>query len=119
MIATQTIAEQLTEIYFNEENWHIVRMSYEQALDYHEKGLREGTIKVFEENGEVLGYWERHCVFNVCFLDNVFVKKGHRQGRVFHNLYRHFFATLPTNITHIMGEKQKTNGSMHKVKVRR
>jgi hypothetical protein len=117
MIATQSIPEQLTEIYFKNEPWHVFKMSYQEALDYHTRGYNNGDIHIYEDNGEVLGYYERHCVFNVCFLDNIYIKDGHRKGRVFHNLYRHFFATLPKNITHIMGEKQKTNGTMHKVKV--
>lgn len=119
MIATQTIAEQLTDIYFRYENWHIFKMSYKQALDYHSQQLREGNIHVVDDNGEVLGYYEKHFVYNVCFLDNVFVKDGHRQGRVFHELCRHFFSTMPDNITHIIGEKVKLDGKVMKVKIRR
>lgn len=116
MITTQTIPEQLTEIYLTQEKWHAFKMPYEEALKYHKRQLENGFISVYEsENGEVLGYYERHFVYNVCFLDNAWIKEGYRRGEVFKELYRRFFATLPDNINRIMGEKQKLGGKLHKV----
>lgn len=119
MILTQSIPEQLTEIYFNNEDWHVFKLSYESALCYHTDGLAAGNIHTYEENGEVLGYYERHFVLNVCFLDNVFIKEGHRKGRVFRELCRHFFSTLPENIIQIIGEKQKLKGKVVRANIGR
>ena len=115
MIATQTIPEQLTEIYENFENWHAFKMSYDEALRYHTKRYNSGDIQVYQENGEVLGYYERHFVYNVCFLDNAWIKEDCRRGKVFKELYRRFFDILPENINCIMGEKQKIGGKLQKV----
>jgi hypothetical protein len=107
MLATKSIAEQLTDIYFEEEWWHTTRMTYEQALNYHQTRLDTGAIYVFEKEGEVLGYYERYFRNNVCFLHNVFVKDIFRRGEVFKGLCRHFFSTMPDHIEYVEGEKQK------------
>lgn len=112
-----TVSEQLTDIYFKKENWHVFKMSYDKALNYHQRAYDNGNIHIYEENGIVLGYYERHFVSNVCFLDNVFVENNHRKGKVFKALYKHFFQTLPENIDFIMGEKQKVFGKMQIVRI--
>lgn len=104
--------EQLVDIYQRYEWWHNPRMSYVQAYVYHKKRLENGAIHIYEENGEVLGYYERYFKSNTCILHNLFIKPGFRQGRVFHFLYRHFFDSMPQNIDKIQGEKQKLNGRM-------
>jgi hypothetical protein len=108
--AIQTIAEQLTEIYFKEEFWHTTRMSYEQALNYHQEHLDSGDIVCYIDNGEVLGYYERYIIRDSCKLYNMFIKKDLRCGKVFFSLYRHFFDTMPKNITKIIGDNQKLSG---------
>ena len=111
-----SIPEQLTNIYFNEEPWHVTRMGNAEALKYHEQRFKSGEIKVYEENGEVLGYFQRHYVYNVCFIDNAWIKKDCRRGFVFRSLNTLFYETLPGQITHIMGHRQN---KLHKVKIRR
>jgi hypothetical protein len=112
-----TVAEQLTEIY-EDEPWHNPRMDYQNALKYHTEQYDKGNIHVYEENGEILGYYERYIIGDTCFLHNVYVKKEHRRGKVFRELYKHFFQTLPLNIKKIVGEKQKV-GKMQEVRIRR
>jgi hypothetical protein len=119
MVITQSIEEQLTDIYFRDEWWHTARMSYEVALEYHRKRVDNGSIHTYEENGEVLGYYERYFKDDICILFNVWVKDGHRKGKVFRELYRHFFSTMPSGIDYISGEKQKVGGKYQKVKIRR
>lgn len=110
-----SIATQLTDIYYKHEHWHAFKMSRNQAIQYHEDGIKKGDIQVYLENGEVLGYYERHFVYNVCFLDNVWIKDECRRGKVFRELYRKFWETMPDNIAHIFGEDKGT--ILRKVKI--
>jgi hypothetical protein len=113
----KTIPAQLVDIYFNEEWWHKNRMTYLQAFDYHKTRYENGTIYTYEEKGEVLGYYERYIQGNTCILYNIWIKESLRRGRVFKELYRHFFATLPIQIDTIVGEKQKLGGKFQRVKI--
>jgi hypothetical protein len=110
MVTQLTIAEQLVDIYFKEEWWHKTRMSYADALKYHQTRLDSGSIYAYEENGEVLGYYERYFIFDTCYLHNVWVRRDERGGRVFRLLKKRFFSTLSREIRHITGEKQKLGG---------
>lgn len=113
------IATQLTNIYFTDETWHNSRMTYENAFQYHKTRFEHGYIHVYEENGEVLGYYERYIRDNTCILYNVWVKESERKGKVFKELYRHFFMTMPKNITEVIGEKVKLGGKFRKRIIRR
>jgi len=114
-----TIPEQLTKIYYEEEFWHTVRMTYPEAINYHESKYKNGDIQVYIENGEILGYYERYLLWNCCILYNTWIKKDCRRGRVFVELKRRFFDTLPSNINVILGEKQKLGGKVVKAIIRR
>ena len=109
-----TIAQQLTRIYFDQETWHTHRMTYDSALRYHKTRYENGDIHTYEEDGEVIAYFERYFVRNTCILYNVWVRSDKRQGKVFKSLYRHFFKTMPKNITEIVGNKQKLGGKLVK-----
>jgi hypothetical protein len=111
------ITEQLVDIYFKEEWWSEHKMPYEDAYAYHSRRVQNGTIYAFVEEGEVLGYFERYFIHNVCFLHNVWVRKDERHGRVFRSLYKHFFSTMPREITTIAGEKQKLGGITRERKI--
>lgn len=110
----RTIPEQLTAIYFKYEGWHVFKMSREQAINYHAKRIKNGNIQVYVDNGEVLGYVERHYVCNACFFDNVWIKDKEKRSKVFKVLYKQFFDTLPKNITHVIGHRNK---KVHIVKI--
>lgn len=112
-----TLAEQLTDIYYKEEYWHKSRLSFADALEYHKKRLENGDIYTYEENGEVLGYYERYFKDDICFLYNVWVNQEYRKGKVFKELYKHFFETMPKHIKYIEGEKQKLGGKLMKEKI--
>ena len=99
----KTIPEQLTDIYYKHEGWHAFKMPYDKALSYHAKRIKNGEIQAFIENGEVLGYSERHFLSNVCFLDNIWIKDNERRGKVFKGMQEQFFETMPKHITHIIG----------------
>ena len=114
-----TIEEQLTNIYLTKETWHKTRMDYPTALKYHKTRYENGDIYVYTEDGKVLGYYERYFKYNVCFLYNVYVENDYRKGKVFKELYRHFFKTMPKDITHVMGEKQRLGGKIMKEVINR
>lgn len=117
MITIQSIPEQLVEIYNTQEWWHKTRMSYEETLQYHTSRYKNGDIHTYQENGEVLGYYERYLLWDTCILYNVWIKEDYRQGNVFKELYRYFFATMPKNIKYIIGEKVKLSGKKQKVSI--
>lgn len=112
MIAQLTILDQLLDIYYNDEWWCKNKMSYDEAVKYHYDRLQSGNIQVYQENGEVLGYYERYFKENTCILFNVYVKKEYRNRGVFKAMRKQFFLTMPSNITTIKGEKQKLGGKI-------
>lgn len=112
----KTIPEQLVDIYEKYEPWHDTRMQYKQAFNYHKSHYENGDIQVYQaEDGEVLGYFERYFLWNTCILYNAWIKKDRRRGKVFIELKKRFFETLPERINIITGEKQKLGGKMQKV----
>lgn len=111
------IAEQLTEIYLKDEWWHEFKLPKEEAIAYHEGRLKSGAIYAYIENKEVLAYYERYFIYNVCFLHNVWVRGDQRGGRVFRALSKHFFSTMPREITKVIGEKQKLGGITRERKI--
>jgi hypothetical protein len=113
------IAEQLTDIYFTKENWHKTRMNGAEALKYHHTEYENGNIHVYEEEGKVLGYYERSIIGDTCFLKNVWIDENYRHGKVFKELYKHFFSTMPTHIKYIIGDKVKLGGRFMRAKITR
>ena len=106
MLSTmKTIPEQLTDIYYKHEDWHAFKMPYDKALSYHDRRIKNGDIQAYIENGEVLGYCERHFLSNVCFFDNIWIKDTARHGKVFRGMYEQFFDTMPKHITHVIGHR--------------
>lgn len=107
------IEQQLTEIYYKEEWWQKNLMPEEEALKYHTKRFNDGNIVCYIENGKILGYYEAWCVnfeqwgrmvcgelvgFNedvcsgkICVVNNVWIHKDHRRGKVFKALMRDFY----------------------------
>jgi hypothetical protein len=94
-------------------------MSDIEAYNYHKTRYENGDIYVYQENGIVLGYYERYFKEDVCYLYNVYVNDSFRKGKVFIELYRNFFSTMPKHIKYIIGEKQKLGGKMQKVLITR
>jgi hypothetical protein len=106
------IVSQLVHIYYYEEWWMKNLMPLDKAVEYHRTRYENGDIHVYEENGVVLGYYERYFKDNVCTLYNLWVEDLHRKGIVFKALKKHFFETMPKNIDTITGEKQKLGGKV-------
>ena len=114
-----SIVDELVDIYFTEEPWHKTWLTREQAYDYHIKGLIDGSIQIYRENNELIGYYERHFFGSTCYLYNVYIKSPYRQGRVFKAMRRHFFDTMPKGITHIEGDKHKLGGKKRLERIRK
>jgi hypothetical protein len=113
-----TVPEQLTTIYYQYETWQKSWMKPEEAVEYHKSRYENGDIYTIIENEEVVAYYERYTVFNACILYNVWVKPDCRRGRVWRELKKHFFDTLPKNVTIIQGEKVKLGGKQMKVSIK-
>ena len=126
----RTIAEQLVEIYYSEEMpWQKTRMHPDLCLDYYYKQIEKGAVRVFEEMGVLLGYYQLWMITNeqanrileglpfdanredvthgkVAFLANVWIDKSFRGTRVFRALKRMFFEQV-RGCECVVGEKQK------------
>ena len=107
------VARQLTKIYDEEEWWHVRRMPWKIAYDYHKKLYLQGNIKIVEDLDVILGYYElyfinreqlkritvdnRFCADgediqsgDIAYLANCWVDKKLRRGWVFKRLYDMF-----------------------------
>ena len=125
------IPEQLVEIYYDEEWWHLSKMPEKIAWEYHNHLFRQGNIQVVAELGVVLGYYEVWFIDkkqlgrillgekfpadtenitdgNIAFLANAYIDKSFRNGRVFKLLYRRFMEQTK-HCTMISGEEQNHN----------
>ena len=111
--------QQLVDIYTTSEPWHKTRMSDTDAFNYHKTRYENGSIHTYEQDGEVLGYYERYFTNTACILYNVWIKEDCRRGEVFKSLYRHFFQTMPPHISYIIGEKVKLGGKVMTAFIRR
>jgi hypothetical protein len=113
-MTTKDRIEQLIGIYYNEEDWHKNKLSYEEAYKYHDKLYRQGNIFTYEESGIVLGYcefwrinfeqWGRYVCDApisgyledissgyICVVNNVWINKEHRRGKVFREMRNKFY----------------------------
>jgi hypothetical protein len=129
MQTTQTILDQLVRTYFDEEIWMKHKMNFEQAYDYHLKQLEKGSIRVIQELGVLLGYYQLFKVTNeqanrilqglpfdensedithgdIALLHNLWIDKSFRQGETFKRLKKMFFADIKGCKT-IVGVEQK------------
>jgi hypothetical protein len=125
----RSIAEQLSYIYFAEEWWMKHKMSPEEAYQYHLSQLEKGAIQVVEELGVVLGYWQVWRLTNeqvnriisklpfnennedithgpVAMLQNLYIDKSFRGGRVFKQLHK-MFKDYTKDCDSVVGVEQK------------
>jgi hypothetical protein len=113
MLMNENIINQLVKIYYTEEYWQKNLMSKEEAYRYHEKRYCDGNIICYIENEKVLGYYEAWRVNfeqwgrmvcheligfnedvisgNICVVNNVWIDKDYRRGKVFKTLMRDFY----------------------------
>ena len=108
----KSISQQLTDIYINEEDWHLTKMSEDDAFRYHKTRLESGNIKAFTIGNDVVSYYERYFVGNICVLHNLWVRGDMRKSEVFRQMSKHFFTSMPDHIKFIIGEKQKDNAKV-------
>lgn len=52
------IVNQLTNIYLTKENWHVNKLSKEEADQYHERLLMQGNIITYVKEDKLIGYLE-------------------------------------------------------------
>lgn len=130
----KNIVEQLCEIYYKYEYWHSFHMPYPEAVNYHGQMLSQGNMKVVEDLGIVLGYYEvwlitkeqlnkiiLHKGFDarkenvldgdIAYLANLWIDKSFRKGRVFRELYAKFFEQVG-NCSMVVGEEQPRKGRL-------
>ena len=107
------LVTELCKVYENED-WHSIRLSDEEARRYHEHGLQNGSILCATEDGVLKGYLEiwklsfeqlgrvlcgepfspmQEEVFHgpVAYLANIWIKSDERDGRIMKILRLKFF----------------------------
>lgn len=52
------IHEQITDVYFSHEDWHVARLTRHKANEYHERLIMQGNIITVIENNALIGYVE-------------------------------------------------------------
>ena len=109
-----TLIEQLIRVYYEDEQWHKDKMTYEEIKKYYETLFTKERIITYVEKDELLGYLESwrlnaHQLIKVlshqrfpiaeeninqgplCYLASLWVKKDRRQGYVIKKLRRLFY----------------------------
>jgi len=123
---TDTIAEELTEIYLKNEWWHTKKLSKSEALKYHKALLDKGNILVYREDNELLGYVEFWNINfeqfgklickepfspliqnvtdgNIAYLANTWINPKYRHTKVYRILKMNFF-TVNYHCEYFVGE---------------
>jgi hypothetical protein len=102
------IAEQLTFVYLNLENWHKVKLNKEESNKYHERLLMQGNIITYVTDGVLEGYLEFYRINyeqlgrilcdiqlgdnedlltgNIAFINRMWIKEEFRNTRIFNTL---------------------------------
>lgn len=132
-----TIAEQLTKIYLEEENWHREKLSPEEANAYHESLLKSGNIIVVQDGSVVIGYvefWrltyeqfgrivcgepfsamhEDVQTGQIAYVANTFIHEFYRRGETQKMMRKRFFQAN-TLCTHFCGEARRKSTAPLKV----
>jgi hypothetical protein len=111
----KTVADQLSDIYFNKENWYLSeKLSKQEAYSYHENLYYKGNIEVYKVDDIVIGYVEFwkitfeqlgriicHAPFsaylenvtdgNVAYVANTYIEPAYRKSNVYYTLRNQFF----------------------------
>lgn len=129
MVDIKTIVEQLCDTYYLDETWHHKRMNPEDAYAYHLHHIENGSIRVYQEMGVVLGYYQLFKVNkeqaqrlvaklpfneniediksgNIAYVHNLWVDKAFRKGRIFREMLK-MWREDTKDCTMTMGLEQK------------
>lgn len=108
------LAEQLSHVYLEKETWHRSKLSWEDAVEYHQRLLDRGNIITVQDNERLVGYAEiwrlndeqlervlgggtlaadAEDVQTGChaYVANIYIEPEYRHGEVFKLLKRRFF----------------------------
>jgi len=136
MLTLDNIAEQITDIYLNEEYWHEKKLTREEAIRYHKRLIEKGAIYYHEENEKVVGYMEcwrinakqlnrikHHESFSaisedinngtIGFLANVWINKQYRNNEVAKD-FKKFWDKKTYNCNLIAGMRKNKELRIHR-----
>lgn len=114
-----TLAEQITEVYLNEEDYYAEKMSEKEANAHHESMLRAGQIiTVSSPDGILLGYLEFSINNGCCFINDVFIRPAYRRSRVAWMLKKRLFEVCDKTRV-FLGERNKFGTRFPEVQLRR
>jgi len=113
-----TLAEQLTKIYLECEDWHERKLSEEEANRYHETILRNGNCITVEDKGNLVGYCEYYVNHGICYIKNLFIRRDYRNGKVIRMMKRRLFEIIGKGRI-LIGDRNKNNKRYSEVAIRR
>ena len=110
----EDIIYQLVDIYYKHEWWHKHTLNYEEAYKYHAHQFKNNNLFIYMEDEKVIGYceywridfekWGRLvCGLDIspieenvkegiiCSVQNVWINKEHRRGKVVKSMEKEFF----------------------------
>ena len=132
-----SLAEQLTNIYLREENWHDTKLSKEDAINYHERIIFSGNCITVEDGDFLVGYcefWrinyeqfgriicgERFSALTenitngyIAYVANTFIRVDYRNGKVYKMLRDRFFEAN-RDCQYFVGEARRKKAGFIKV----
>lgn len=115
-----SLAEQLTDIYLNEEDYYAQseKMSREEAQAHHEAMLRAGQIITVADHGVLAGYVEFSMHHGCCFINDLFIRPAYRRGRVIWMLKKRLMELCgPGRV--LLGERNKFGTRYPEFKLRK
>ena len=135
------ILNQLLDVYYLKEHWHKNKMTIKEAKKYHNRLLKSRNIICYEEDGELLGYFELWKVTpkqlnviisnngfsayhenvndgNIAYLANLWIKPNMRKSHVYKMLKIMWF-NHTKSCSHYSGEEVKRNNRLRMFKSRR
>jgi hypothetical protein len=128
----KSVVQQLNDIYDKFEPWHHNRESLAGITNYHNEQIDKGNIRVYIENGEVLGYFEIWKIEphqlerilnnesfiapfedtthgNIAYLANLWIVNNDRKFRVMKQLRKLFFEQTKDCIGWVGQETKRKN----------
>jgi hemolysin-activating ACP:hemolysin acyltransferase len=128
----KSVIQQLNDIYFTYETWHKQRETLCGITNYHNEQIDKGNLRVYVEDGEVLGYFEVWKVEshqlerilnnekfiapfedtttgNIAYLANLWIVNDDRKFRVMKQLRKLFFEQTKNCIGWVGQETKRKN----------
>ena len=111
------ILEGLWEAY-QDEWWHKTRLTKAEADAYHQRILSDGNIITVCDGNLLVSYCEFYKAHSVCYVKNLWVRKGYRLGLAIRKMRKRLFEVC-ADCKVFIGERNKFGIRYPEVQLRR